>query len=808
MARGTNQTKHKGLSYTKFGYLFIAPFIIVYCLFSLYPLLTTFWYSGSSMTSTTAQFWGFGDKEIYYDEYLDLVGVYGDDFADATGLDKANYMLIRNYFATYDAAKLYNPMSENGLNAIINNSDLSQPTKDLAKKALDSGNPSELINNADAISELTAWRKGFSDLTVDITNSLGGLNNTLTAIVSPEVSDEETTTEEEPITADTIKASEEYAAFLETIQAADFDEGQQLLVDYLCGYTGTSDLYTYFSDAGVNVDDPVFYFVCVNLSSPKATIGEGEDAESINSIAVPFMSDLETYLKTETWPSSISSLASYNNFAAYADMSKDLHEDEDQLLADLTSLYEMGLLNSKVALVEQDGALVQSEVSKENLLASVDTFIKTEYQSDEDKVMSAMYIGNLNSYINTQGRMMLLASTPDIDNYISFSDELDRDLYKSFKAKIGMDSVLTLEKYEAIDASYKQAQVDKAEANKAENEAALPAAQAAYDAAKGTDGEKSALEALRTIENAIDKAKQTISNPKSIFAKANGKTEFLFVGLDNYSQIFANKTRRDTVIGAFVNTFILWIIGFTPQILLALLLSAWFTDNKLKLKGLGLMKGLMYLPNVITAVTVAIFFRRVFGYSNGGAKPVAQQILALFGDKDGYNFFIDPWATRLIVCFVNFWMWYGNTMIVLIAGITSINESLYESAQIDGANSFQTYTKITMPLLRPILLYSLVTSMIGGLQMYDIPQNLNQNPAQINFNGTMVSSIQTVLMYVNKQAFGKQDIKQVGLASAVSIMLFIVTTILSIVVFYLMRDKDAAKAAKAKKLARKAGAVR
>jgi multiple sugar transport system permease protein len=252
----------------------------------------------------------------------------------------------------------------------------------------------------------------------------------------------------------------------------------------------------------------------------------------------------------------------------------------------------------------------------------------------------------------------------------------------------------------------------------------------------------------------------------------------------------------------------MWIIGFIPQILLALLLSAWFTDTKLRLKGLNLMKALMYLPNVITAVTVAIFFRKIFSYSSGGSLSASQQILRFFGDEDGYNFFESAWATRLIVCFINFWMWYGNTMIVLIAGITSINESLYESAQIDGANSFQTYTRITLPLLRPIILYTLVTSLIGGLQMYDIPMNVNMNPALINFNGTMIRSTRTVLMYVNQQAFGKQDIKQVGIAASVSVILFIVTTILSILIFYVMRDKDAAKAAKAKKLARRAGAGR
>ena len=142
-------------------------------------------------------------------------------------------------------------------------------------------------------------------------------------------------------------------------------------------------------------------------------------------------------------------------------------------------------------------------------------------------------------------------------------------------------------------------------------------------------------------------------------------------------------------------------------------------------------------------------------------------------------------------------MWYGNTMIILIAAITSINDSIYESAQLDGASSFQTYTQITLPLLRPMLLYTLVTSLIGGLQMYDIPQNLNMHPAVIYFGTTTIASIETVLMYVNQQAFGMGSNKQVGIASAVSVLLFLVTTILSILIFYIMRDRDAAKAKEA-----------
>ena len=309
----------------------------------------------------------------------------------------------------------------------------------------------------------------------------------------------------------------------------------------------------------------------------------------------------------------------------------------------------------------------------------------------------------------------------------------------------------------------------------------------AYDAAN---------EGLSTIKHNIYFAKQDIAYPARMLADVNATKEYAFVGAENFTKIFAHKDTFHEVIGSFTTTFIVWIIGFVPQILLALLLSAWFTDTKLHLKGLGLMKALMYLPNVITAVSIAIFFQKIFGYNeNPIAYPPANRIVTIFREEP-FNFLRNVWSTRLIVCFINFWMWYGNTMIVLIAGITSISESLYESAQIDGATSFQTYTKITMPLLRPILLYTMVTSLIGGLQMFDIPANLNNNPITVNFGGTEISSIQTVLMYINKKAFGSALKNQVGLASATSVILFVVTVVLSVLIFYIMRDKDAAKAKK------------
>ena len=562
--------------------------------------------------------------------------------------------------------------------------------------------------------------------------------------------------------------------------------------------------------------DPAFYYLISNLNSPSVT---NEAGEKIEAISVSFIGDVETYLKAEVWKDTINNSNSYSELADYISGDKALTDDMDQLYADIKDFNDAGIISAEVLTIKDGAVVVSDDQSGDNFLAVYDknyVSAETAYQSNPDEIAAAMQISNLGSYYELGARTKLVAMGVEVDKYISYGNKFDISKYKDYKAAVGMADVLTMAKYNEIDDLRKAERVEKAKAKIEEAEAKLPEVQAAYDAAiaadtaagienpasvVNTDSYK-AYAALRAVELTIQKNESIVSDPKGVLEEVNAKKMFISVGLDNYKEIFSNKTRFCYVAGAFVTTAVMWIIGFIPQILLALLLSAWFTDVKLSLKGLNAMKALMYLPNVITAATIAIFFRRLFAYSSGGALSASQLVLRAFGDKDGYNFFASPWATRFIVCFINFWMWYGNTMIVLIAGITSINESIYESAQLDGASSFQTYTKITLPLLRPIILYTLVTSLIGGLQMFDIPQNLNMNPALVNFNGVMIPSIRTVLMYVNNAAFGKQDVKLVGIASAVSVLLFIVTSLLSILIFYIMRDKDAAKA---KKLMKRGG---
>ncbi len=122
-------------------------------------------------------------------------------------------------------------------------------------------------------------------------------------------------------------------------------------------------------------------------------------------------------------------------------------------------------------------------------------------------------------------------------------------------------------------------------------------------------------------------------------------------------------------------------------------------------------------------------------------------------------------------------MWFGNTTIMLMAAIMGIDPSLYESSQIDGANPTQTFWKITMPLIRPILLYVLITSLIGGVQMYDIPAIMT------NGNGSPNYTTMTVVMDLQKHLYSKNY----GMAGATSVLLFAVAAVLSIFVFMLNR---------------------
>lgn len=251
-----------------------------------------------------------------------------------------------------------------------------------------------------------------------------------------------------------------------------------------------------------------------------------------------------------------------------------------------------------------------------------------------------------------------------------------------------------------------------------------------------------------------------------------------FIGLDNFRTMFAPETELGKYFG---NTFVLWILGFIPQIFFSLLFASWFTDLRMKLKT-GAYKVIFYLPNVIMAAAMGMLFYTMFA-QNG---PINSIYMSITGKDSPYMFFDNVWSQRTVIAIINFLMWYGNTTIMLMAAINGVDPSLYESAQIDGATPSQTFWKITLPLIRPILLYVLITSLIGGLQMYDVPQIITKNGEQVQ------RTSMTVVMYLQKHLYSKNY----GMAGALSVILFVVAAVLSLVVFYVTTEREPKKKVK------------
>ena len=133
-----------------------------------------------------------------------------------------------------------------------------------------------------------------------------------------------------------------------------------------------------------------------------------------------------------------------------------------------------------------------------------------------------------------------------------------------------------------------------------------------------------------------------------------------------------------------------------------------------------------------------------------------------------------------MVAFMNCLMWFGNTTILLMAGMMGIDTSLFEAAEVDGATATQIFWKVTLPLLRPILVYVMITSLIGGLQMFDVPQILT------NGAGDPMRSSMTLIMWLNKHLYSKNY----GMGGALSVILLIVTGVLSFIVFKFSASKE------------------
>lgn len=261
-----------------------------------------------------------------------------------------------------------------------------------------------------------------------------------------------------------------------------------------------------------------------------------------------------------------------------------------------------------------------------------------------------------------------------------------------------------------------------------------------------------------------------------------------FIGMANYAELLGSDMLKYAG-----NTLILWIIGFIPQIVIALVLAEWFVDARLKIHGTQFFKVVIYLPNLIMASAFAMLFFTMFS-TNG---PINAILMSIGLTSKPIDFLGTALGTRSLVGFMNFLMWFGNSTIMLMAAIMGISPDVFEASDLDGCNSFQRFFYITLPLIRPILAYTLITSIIGGLQMFDVPQILT------NGQGSPDRTSMTLIMFLNSHLKSRNY----GMAGALSVYLFIVSGILCFFVYRMTNndDPDGSKAAakKAKKQKRR-----
>ena len=259
-----------------------------------------------------------------------------------------------------------------------------------------------------------------------------------------------------------------------------------------------------------------------------------------------------------------------------------------------------------------------------------------------------------------------------------------------------------------------------------------------------------------------------------------------WTGLSNYTSLLSSDLPKYAW-----NTFVMWILGFVPQIIVALVLASWFTDARLKIRGKQFFKVVIYLPNLIMASAFAMLFFALF--SNAG--PVNSILLRMGVVGEAIRFMESTLGARTLVGLMNFLMWFGNTTIMLMAAIMGINPSIFEAAELDGCTHIQKFFKITLPQIKPLLTYTLITSLIGGLQMFDVPQILTGG------KGAPDRTTMTLIMYLNKHL----QAKNYGIAGALSVFLFIISAILCWFVFKMNTDSDPDGSKSAAKRAKKGG---
>lgn len=254
--------------------------------------------------------------------------------------------------------------------------------------------------------------------------------------------------------------------------------------------------------------------------------------------------------------------------------------------------------------------------------------------------------------------------------------------------------------------------------------------------------------------------------------------EGIFIGFDNYIRLFEDKFFLQSI----WNTWRIWILNFIPQLIFAVGLAAILTRDKIR--GKSIFRGVYFLPNLVTAASIGILFNVLLGWKEGTINNILVA-LHIISESEKIHFLASPVWISSSVSIILWWMWFGHSMILFMAAMIAVPKVYYDAAAVDGANAWQSFWKITLPSIKPIMIYVLVTSLIGGLNNFDIPFVMGEGQ-NLGVGGPK-KAILTMVMHLYNMAFtgGRQR----GYAAAIAITLFIMVLILSLIIFKVMNRR-------------------
>ncbi|MCD7436690.1 sugar ABC transporter permease [Streptomyces lincolnensis] len=259
------------------------------------------------------------------------------------------------------------------------------------------------------------------------------------------------------------------------------------------------------------------------------------------------------------------------------------------------------------------------------------------------------------------------------------------------------------------------------------------------------------------------------------FHRWDGLGTMEWAGLSQYQYLLSDSDFWNSI----GNTIIIWALATFPMIFLAMV-TAVMLNSAVRFKGL--YRVAYFLPNVTSVVAIAIVFGSIFSTNAGMVNAVLHAV-----GIDQVAWLNTPWGIKVTIAALMTWQWTGYNAIIFLAGLQTIPSELYEASRVDGAGPIQTFFRITLPLLRPTLLFVLVVSTVTGLQSFSEPQVLLQTSSNDStFAGGPGHSGQTMVLYFFQQTFDNNDF---GYGAAVAWGIFLVVVLFSIINWRLVQRR-------------------